>query len=79
MDWFNSRYSNSDLAEILSDYSKSVTGFRDRRFGAGRATLANALESLDRFVANPDNRAYLEDRGFSFPEEVLSPYATCNS
>ena len=77
MDWFNSRYSDSDLAEILSDYSKSVTGYRNRQFGAGRCSLVRELEALDAFTKNPDNRAYLESQGWVFEDN--SPYNTINS
>jgi hypothetical protein len=70
MDWFNSRYSDSDLAEILSDYSKSVFGFRTRMFGSGRCTLALELEQLDttvaRMKADPAQRAELEQQGWTF-------------
>lgn len=45
-DWFCSKYSNAQLAAILSDYSKDVTGFRQYVNG-GRCTLVNALEALD--------------------------------
>lgn len=83
MDWFNSRYSDSDLAEILSDYSKSVFGYRNRQFGAGRCTLVRELDLLDTTVAqmraDPAQRATLIEQGWIFPEEELSPFATCNS
>jgi hypothetical protein len=57
--WFISKYSNAELADILSDYSKDVNGFRDRQYGAGRCTLAASLESLDAYVAamTPEQRA----------------------
>lgn len=45
-DWFYSKYSNAQLAAILSVYSKEVTGSRQYVNG-GRCTLANALEALD--------------------------------
>lgn len=83
MDWFNSKYSNADLAEILSDYSKSVFGYRNRMHGAGRATLARELESLDstvaRMRADPAQRETLREQGWIFPEENLSPFNTVNS
>lgn len=70
MDWFNSRYSDSDLADILSDYSKSVFGFRTRMFGAGRCTLVRELEQLDttvaRMKADPAQRAELKEQGWMF-------------
>lgn len=82
MDWFNSRYSDSDLAEILSDYSKSVNGFRTRMHGSGRCTLVRELEHLDAVVAGrmstPAGRADMRKEGWSIPEE-LSPYETINS
>ena len=53
MDWFNSRYSDADLADILSDYSKSVTGYRDRQHGTGRCAIVSRLEDLDAFTASP--------------------------
>lgn len=83
MNWFNSRYSDSDLAEILSDYSKSVFGYRNRMHGAGRCTLSRELESLDATVAamraDPAQRKTLREQGWIFPEENLSPYNTVNS
>ena len=83
MDWFNSRYSDSDLAEILSDYSKSVFGYRNRMYGAGRCTLARELDTLDSTVAamraDPAQRATLIEQGWIFPDEELSPFLTCNS
>ena len=83
MDWFNSRYSDSDLAEILSDYSKSVFGYRNRMHGAGRCTLVRELESLDttvaRMRADPAQRETLREQGWIFPDEDLSPFNTVNS
>jgi hypothetical protein len=83
MDWFNSKYSDADLAEILSDYSKSVFGYRNRMYGAGRATLARELEQLDatvaRMRADPAQREALIEQGWIFPEENLSPFNTVNS
>ena len=83
MDWFNSRYSDSDLAEILSDYSKSVFGYRNRQFGAGRCTLVRELELLDATVAqmraDPAQREALIEQGWIFPEEDHSPFNTVNS
>jgi hypothetical protein len=82
MDWFNSRYSDSDLAEILSDYSKSVNGFRTRMYGSGRCTLVRELEFLDAEVAfrksTPAGRAELREQGWDIPEE-FSPFETVNS
>ena len=82
MDWFNSRYSDSDLAEILSDYSKSVYGYRNRQYGAGRCTLVRELEFLDAEVAfrksTPEGRAAMRAEGWHIPEE-LSPFETINS
>ena len=70
MDWFNSRYSDSDLADILSDYSKSVFGFRTRMYGEGRCTLVRELERLDATVAamraDPAQRDALEQQGWIF-------------
>ena len=77
MDWFNSRYSDADLADILSDYSKSVTGYRDRQHGTGRCAIVRRLEALDAFTKNPANRAYLQEQGWIF--EVHSPFNTVNS
>ena len=51
LDWFKSQYSDADLAEILSDYHKSVHGFRKRMHGAGRCTLVKELELLDTYSA----------------------------
>jgi hypothetical protein len=72
MDWFNSRYSDADLADILSDYSKSVHGFRTRMYGSGRCTLVRELESLDaevaRMKADPAQLQSLEEAGWSFTD-----------
>lgn len=68
MDWFNSNYSDADLVDILSDYSKSVHGSRIRMAGAGRCTLVRELEALDAFVRNRDNHAYLESQGWTFKD-----------
>jgi hypothetical protein len=51
MNWFTSMSSNAELAQILSDYSKDVHGFRVRQLGAGRCTLVRRLEQLDAYVA----------------------------
>ena len=81
MDWFNSRYSDSDLADILSDYSKSVFGYRTRMFGSGRCTLVRELESLDatvaRMRADPVQREALIEQGWIFEDH--SPFNTVNS
>ena len=50
MNWFTSMASNAELAQILSDYSKDVHGFRVRQLGAGRCTLVRRLEQLDAHV-----------------------------
>jgi len=70
MDWYTSNYSDADLADILSDYHKSVHGHRLRMAGAGRCTLARELESLDATVAawraDPVKRAEMEADGWCF-------------
>lgn len=48
--WNDPKYTNDDLAGILSDYHKDVYGFRLRMFIEPREALVEALESLDRFV-----------------------------
>jgi hypothetical protein len=82
MDWFNSRYSTSDLAEILSDYSKAVTGYRTRMAGVGRTTLVRELEDLDAVIAHrkstPAGREQLRQDGWLVAEEY-SPFETVNS
>lgn len=50
MDWFTCMSSNAELAEIVSDYSKDVYGFRTRMHGAGRCSLVRQLELLDAHV-----------------------------
>ena len=50
-DWFTTIHSNAELATILSDYSKDVTGQRTSLpRSAGRCTLVNELERLDEIV-----------------------------
>lgn len=73
MDWFNSSYSNSDLAEILSDYHKAVTGYRLRLQGQGRCTLVRELEQLDR-VRGDQYADHYTPRA-----EPYAPYNTINS
>jgi hypothetical protein len=73
MDWFNSSYSDSDLAEILSDYHKAVTGYRLRLQGQGRCTLVRELEQLDRV------RGDLYDDHCVPLAEPYTPYNTVNS
>jgi hypothetical protein len=70
MDWFNSKYSDQDLAEILSDYHKSVHGFRLRMNGTDRCSLVRELEALDSTVAarkaDPNTRAQMIEDGWDF-------------
>lgn len=72
MDWFNSRYSDMDLAEIISDYSKAVHGVRTRMFGHSRCTLVRELDLLDMTVttrkADPTSRAEMEAEGWYFDD-----------
>ena len=49
-DWFRSMYSNDELAQILSDMSKDVLGFRVQLERAQRCTLVAELESLEAFA-----------------------------
>jgi hypothetical protein len=50
--WFTTLYSNAELAQILSDYTKDVYGQRPVLGGTlGRCTLVNRLEQLDNAVA----------------------------
>lgn len=63
-DWFTTVYSNAELAEILSDFSKDVFG--QRTFlprTAGRCTLVNELELCESTVANM-SRAEKLSRGW---------------
>ena len=48
--WNDSKYSNDDLADILSDYHKDVHGFRLRMAGSPRAELVEELDRLDRYA-----------------------------
>ena len=47
--WNDARYSNDELADILSDYHKDVHGFRLRMAGSPRAELVKELDRLDRY------------------------------
>ena len=47
--WNDARYSNDELADILSDYHKDVHGFRLRMAGSPRAELVEELDRLDRY------------------------------
>ena len=58
MNWFESKYNNLDLADVLSDYHKDVHGFRLRMDGESRLTLVRELENLDRYVAAHDSREF---------------------
>jgi len=48
--WNDARYSNDELADILSDYHKDVHGFRLRMAGSPRAELVEELDRLDRYT-----------------------------
>ena len=48
--WNDSKYSNDELEDILSDYHKAVHGFRCRMAGSPRAELVEELDRLDRYV-----------------------------
>jgi hypothetical protein len=48
MNWFTSLYTNQQLAQIISDYSKDCTGYREYVSG-GRCTLVRKLEQLDAY------------------------------
>jgi hypothetical protein len=48
--WNDARYSNDELADILSDYHKDVHGFRLRMAGSPRADLVEELDRLDRYA-----------------------------
>ena len=47
--WNDSKYSNDDLADILSDYHKDVHGFRLRMAGSPRDELVAELDRLDQY------------------------------
>ena len=70
---FNKKYSNEQLANILSEYSKDVFGKRHNieltgDHDADRLVLAANLGFLDRYVADENNRPELEQRGWCFPK-----------
>lgn len=72
---FNKKYSNQQLANILSDYSKDVFGKRHNieltdDHDADRLVLAANLGFLDRYVADENNRQELEQRGWFFPKSA---------
>ena len=48
--WNDARYSNEELADILSDYHQDVHGFRLRMAGSPRAELVEELDRLDRYA-----------------------------
>ena len=48
--WNDPKYDNEYLAEILSDYSKDVHGFRMRMAGEPRTVLIETLDNLDAYV-----------------------------
>ena len=48
--WNDARYSNDELADILSDYHKDVHGFRLRMARSPRAELVEELDRLDRYA-----------------------------
>jgi hypothetical protein len=70
--WNDSKYSNDDLADILSDYHKDVHGFRLRMAGSPRAELVAELDRLDQYrEAHPDLAAEL-DRLYSIAESEFA-------
>tara|TARA_R110000868_G_scaffold329506_1_gene590326 strand:- start:397 stop:660 length:264 start_codon:yes stop_codon:yes gene_type:complete len=44
--WNDARYSNDELADILSDYHKDVHGFRLRLAGSPRAEMVEEILTL---------------------------------
>jgi len=78
--WWDSEYTNDQLYNTLSDYSKDVFGSRWRVELQGtdhdeyRTILCLNLNYLDRYVSDPNNRYELEQRGWFFgnPEEVFA-------
>ena len=44
--WNDARYSNEELADILSDYHKDVHGFRLRLAGSPRAEMVEEILTL---------------------------------
>jgi hypothetical protein len=58
-DWFTSLHSNQELVNILHDYSQDIHGQATWLPLAGRCTLVNHLENLDRQVEQmpPDQLA----------------------
>jgi hypothetical protein len=45
-DWFYNTHSNDELCDILSEFSKHVTGFRVAIGPMGRCSIARELEAL---------------------------------
>lgn len=45
-DWFYNMYSDDELCDILSEFSKHVTGFRVAIGPLGRCSIARELEAL---------------------------------
>ena len=74
--WNDSKYSNDDLADILSDYHKDVYGFRLRMAGSPRAELVAELDRLDQYCeSQPAREAELEaelDRLYSISESEFA-------
>ena len=64
-DWFTSLHSNLQLAEILANYSRDVTGVPITVTAkTGRCTLVRHLESLDSKVGSM-TRQERESLGFA--------------
>ena len=52
-DWFTSNYSNAELCNIITKYSRDVqVDFEKVDSKTGRCTLVRHLESLDQYVNN---------------------------
>jgi len=69
---FYKQYSYDQLVTTLSDYHKDVYGFRLGMNGKPLKEILRQLLFLDKYTADPRNRAELEANGWIFDDQNLT-------
>jgi len=67
---FYKKYSYDQLVTTLSDYHKDIFGHRLGMNGAPLKDILRQLLFLDKYTADPRNRAELEANGWIFDEPI---------
>ena len=69
---FYKKYSYDQLVTTLSDYHKDIFGHRLGMNGAPLKDILRQLLLLDKYTADPRNRAELEANGWIFDDQNLT-------